>query len=111
MTARDLRDDLTFAIAPEKLTGYLLAMNSRDGRGKAKYFLAQGFAADSLETALLAHGASGSLRRIKQTEWGIVFEVTGPMDLPKGGTARILSAWQIDDGMPGVARLLTAHLD
>ena len=49
--------------------------------------------------------------RVKQTEWGVVFEITGPMPLPTGGMANILSAWQIDHSPPDIAKLLTAHLD
>lgn len=110
MTAVDPRNGVTLAIAQAKLTRYLLDLTSEHGRGKAKFFLAEGFTADSLEQALLAHGASGALSRVKRTEWGVVIEITGPLPLPNGGTADI-SAWQIDHGTPGLAKLLTAHLD
>ena len=111
MSGVDPRSAVTLTVAPTKLTGYLLNPSSEHGRGKAKFFLAKGFTAESLGKALLAHCASGSVSRVKRTAWGVVLEVTGPMPLPTGGTANILSAWQIDDGAPGVAKLLTAHLD
>ena len=111
VTPVDPRHGVKLTIAQAKLTRYLLDPSSRDGRGKAKFFLAKSFAADGLEQALLAHGASGSVSRVKRTEWGIVIEVKGPLLLPTGGTADVLTAWQIDHGAPGIARLLTAHLD
>ena len=110
MTAGDPRHNVKLTVAQAKLTRYLLDPSSEHGRGKAKFFLAKGFTA-TLEQALLAHGASGSMDRVKQTEWGVVFEITGPMPLPTGGMANILSAWQIDHSLSNIAKLLTAHLD
>lgn len=111
MTDVDPRENVGFTIAQAKLTRYLLDLSSKDGRGKAKFFLRHGFSVDTLNQALLVHGTAGSVSRVKRTQWGVVIEITGPMPLPSGKTANVLSVWQVDHDNPGFARLLTAHLD
>jgi hypothetical protein len=94
-------------IEPRKLSEYLLNLSHPRGGPKAKFFLSQGFSADSLATALRAH-AAGAEATVTATPFSVLYAVEGPLDMPSGRSRQVRAVWEIrvDETEP---RLVTAY--
>lgn len=110
MTGRPL-PNADRAIVPErKVTGYLLSETHPDGRGKARFFSAYGFAiADwqALAAALRRHAAEHPVGEAVETEFGVRYVVDGILHTPDGRTPRVRVVWFVGRG-DEVPRLVTA---
>ena len=98
-------------IAQEKLASYLLKVEHRRGRSKAKLFNSIGYVAEQWE--MLAD----DIRRIhltsevieqRVTPWGNRYEIVAPLTGPSGDTVLFRSVWQIDLGTDQ-PRLITMY--
>jgi hypothetical protein len=94
-------------IEPKKLSEYLLNLNHPKGGAKAKFFLANGFASDTLAAALVAH-ASGAEAIVKITPFSVLYAVERPLDMPSGRSRQVRAVWEIRNGET-VPRLVTAY--
>jgi len=76
------------ALVPaDKVTGYLLSPTHRDGRHKATFFLAAGFALDAWQTlaaALHKHAADHEVSKVESTPFGTRYVVEGKIEKPLG---------------------------
>lgn len=109
-----MRDKLPNAdaafVEATKLTEYLLSTSHKDGKGKAKFFMAFGFSlADVavMEAALLLHPIAQPVAQIKETEHGVKYEVACSVETPDGRNPCIRSVWIVDAGK-SEPRLVTA---
>jgi hypothetical protein len=98
-------------IAREKLTEYLLSTTHREGRHKAAFFLAHGFAVEAWEllaAALPQHAAAHPLAKVEASRFGNRYIVEGIMETPDGRTPKLRSVWFIDHGVD-TPRFVTAY--
>ena len=96
-----------------KIEDYLL--HPINGRGKAAFFEAYGFAParwEELRGALLDQTASGHLTEVVVSPYGTRYIVRGGLRTPDGRDPQpvVCSVWQADNGAVGV-RLITAYPD
>ena len=94
-----------------KIVGYLLNIESRDGWGKANFFLARGFLIEEwtiFADALRIHAKNNPITSIRQSEWGIKYVVDCTIAAPNDDNYCIRVVWihHEDDSVP---RLITAH--
>lgn len=85
-----------------KLADYLLSDTHKVGAPKYKFLRSFGFAAsrpEELEAALLAHGATNAAS-ISTTEFGVRYEVDGPLLTPSGSMPMVRTVWQEHEGEP-----------
>ncbi len=93
-----------------KLTEYLLSTTHKDGKGKAKFFMAFGFSlaeVDQMETALLLHGLTQPVVQVSDTEHGVKYVLECSLDTPDARNPCIRSVWIVDAGKTS-PRLVTA---
>lgn len=98
-------------IAVDKLTGYLLNVSHRRGGPKARLLLSLGYSADnpaSLESDLRTQHLSLNVTRTRESPYGVVYEVEGPIKTPSGKSVRFYSVWQVDTG-GDVPRFITMY--
>ena len=98
-------------IPPAKIVDYLLSMESRRGRSKAKFFMQFGFSREQWQIfaeALQRHAASYEVVRVMETEYGPKFTVEGPLMTPDGRDPQVRTTWMIRNGSDEPS-LLTAH--
>ena len=85
-------------IVSSKIAGYLLNLDHRKGRHKARWFIARGFAAIDdpplLTSALFKHGRPGQLVDEFDTEYGRRYVYEGPLECPDGTRPPVRSVWQ-----------------
>jgi hypothetical protein len=96
-----------------KIEDYLL--HPINGRGKAAFFEAYGFALarwEELRAALLDHAASGRVTDAIASPYGTRYIVRAGLRTPDGRDPQplVCSVWQVDHGAVGV-RLITAYPD
>ena len=94
-----------------KITKYLLNLEHRYGASKARFFSQFGFDIDYWEAfaeALREHGQSHEVSFVRQTRWGLRYEIDGELNAPDGRRPRIRTAWQFDAGQIA-PRLITAY--
>jgi hypothetical protein len=94
-------------IEPRKLSEYLLNLDHPKGGAKAKFFLANGFANDTLAAALVAHTA-GAEAIVTTTPFSVLYAVEGPLDMPSGRSRQVRAVWEIRNGETA-PRLVTAY--
>ena len=95
----------------EKILGYLLNAEHRIGASKARFFTKFGFTAEKWEQlakALLVHGQTHEVKRMRETNFGPRYEVEGALETPDGREPFIRSVWQMDKGEVA-PRLITAY--
>ena len=88
-------------IPPAKIRDYLLSMESRRGRSKARYFIRFGFRREEwqqMADALLRHGASYAVVNIEETQYGPTYAVDGIIRTPDGRNPRVRTVWMIRYG-------------
>lgn len=73
-------------IVPEsKITHYLLDLTSKEGKAKARFFLAFGFTLDTWEVlaaALKQHALTQEVTSTRKTAYGIHYNVEGELQTP-----------------------------
>jgi len=99
------------SIVPErKVTEYLLSESHPDGRGKARFFSAHGFAISDwkvLAAALRRHAAAHLVVEAVETVFGTRYVADGILHAPDGRTPEVRVVWFIERG-DEVPRLVTA---
>jgi hypothetical protein len=98
-------------IAVEKLTTYLLNPSHKRGSAKARLLISLGYrtnASEILESDLRAQHLSLDATRTSQNQYGVAYEIDGPITTPSGRTVRFCSVWQIDTGSE-VPRFITMY--
>jgi hypothetical protein len=100
------------AVVPdEKLNAYLLSKTHRDGRHKAAFFFAHGFAADApadLAEALLKHARSHEVAKEEASPFGRRYVVEGTMEAADGRRPNLRTVWFIENG-EDTPRFVTAY--
>ena len=94
-----------------KITDYLLSVSHPGGRGKAKWFLGYGFAAErweELAEALRRHAAEHEVSRMEDSRHGRRYTVEGPFGTPDGRRPLLRSVWFVEAD-EDVARFVTAY--
>jgi hypothetical protein len=95
----------------EKVVDYLLNPAHRYGASKARFFASFGFTMDrwqELVRALLVHGQTQEVKRVRETGFGPRYEVEGRLLTPDGRLPRLRTIWQLDHGAVA-PRLITAY--
>ena len=98
-------------IAAGKLTDYLLNVCHKRGGPKARLLLSVGYRSDnpqSLESDLRVQHLSLDVTRTHQNAYGVVYEIEGPIKMPRGRSVRFCSVWQVDTGTD-VPRFITMY--
>jgi hypothetical protein len=96
-------------IPPEKVRDYLLSLEHRVGRSKARFFGSLGFTQDAgpqLADALLAVARDGTAELGEASVFGQKYTVRGIIQGPAG--AAVVTAWIVLRG-EDVPRLVTAY--
>ncbi|MCX6028453.1 MAG: hypothetical protein NT169_04005 [Chloroflexi bacterium] len=100
------------AIVPQqKITGYLLSFNHRDGRSKAAFFSRFGFSADAwqgLAKALRQHAVDHEVSRVEDSPFGTRYVVEGVIITPDQRDPVIRSIWFIETDNE-IPRFVTAY--
>jgi hypothetical protein len=100
------------AIVPQqKITGYLLSFNHRDGRSKAAFFSRFGFSANAwqeLARSLRQHAVDHTVSGVEDSPFGTRYVVEGVIITPDERNPVIRSVWFIetDEEIP---RFVTAY--
>ena len=97
-------------IPPAKILDYLLSMESRTGRSKARYFTQFGFRREKWQRmvdALLRHGASHAVVNIAETQYGPTYAIDGALLTPDGRNPRVRTVWMVRHG--DAPRFVTAY--
>jgi len=100
-------------IDPDKLVNYLLNKNHKRGRTKALLLAKFGYQADSwqqLDSDIREYHLNAEADVVRQTMYGIRYEIRAPMQAPDGRTLIIKTVWQIDEGTD-FPRLITLFPD
>ena len=100
-----------FCVEEAKIVGYLLNIESRDGWGKANFFLARGFLIEEwtiFADALRNHAKCNPVASIRQDERGIKYVVDCTIAAPNDDSHCIRVVWMHHKG-DSVPRLITAH--
>lgn len=95
----------------EKIVDYLLNPTHRYGAGKARFFSGYGFSSGKwreLAAALLLHGQTHEVVRVRETGFGLRYEVEGRLRAADGRSPRVRSVWQMHKGAVA-PRLITAY--
>ena len=95
----------------DKILGYLMNIEHRIGASKAHFFSSFGFSAvkwEQLAKALLVHGQTHDVKRVRETNFGPRYEIEGALKTPDGREPFIRSVWQFDKGEVA-PRLITAY--
>lgn len=98
-------------IPPAKILDYLLSMESRRGRSKARFFIQFGFRREEwrrMADALLRHGSSYEVVNIAETQYGPTYAVDGIILTPDGSNPRVRTVWMIRYG-EDAPRFVTAY--
>jgi hypothetical protein len=88
-------------VSSEKLTGYLLNLSHRRGSAKARLLLSFGYRSDNpeaLEADLRFQHLSLDVTGTSTNQYGVVYEIDGPITTPSRRTVQFRSVWQIDTG-------------
>ena len=95
----------------DKIEGYLLNTEHLIGASKAHFFAHFGFSVEKWEQlaqALLVHGQTHEVKRVRETSFGPRYEVEGALKTPAGREPLVRSVWQFDKGAVA-PRLITAY--
>ena len=88
-------------VESQKITGYLLSLNSPDGQSKAEFFSRFGFRIDeweALSNALRSHCLQNEVVEVEETAYGIKYIIVGALGTPDCRNPLVMSVWQIDRG-------------
>jgi len=98
------------AIVPEaKIVEYLLSARHPGGRANARFLAGLGFNVEnshSLRDAIVAHAMANEITASHRTQFGIKFEIDGPLLAPDGHAPFVRVIWFTEAG-EDVPRLVT----
>src|ERR1035438_420973 len=95
----------------DKILGYLMNLEHRIGASKAHFFSSFGFNAEKWEQlakALLVHGQTREVKRVRETNFGPRYEIEGALKTPDGRASFLHSLCHFDKGTVA-SRLITAY--
>ena len=98
-------------VSSEKLTGYLLNLSHKRGGAKARLLLSVGYRSDNpqaLEADLRSQHLLLDVTGTSTNQYGVVYEIDGPITTPSGRAVQFRSVWQIDTGAD-VPRFITMY--
>lgn len=110
-TGADLPHADRATVARRKVVEYLLSEAHPDGRGKARFFTAHGFAADRWEplaAALRDHAVAHPVVERMETAFGVRYVVEGALPAPDGRAPAVRTVWFVPAGRE-VPELVTAY--
>lgn len=96
-------------IEVSKLTDYLLNINHRRGGAKATLLIRCGYTQENwqqLEVDIRQYHLNADISLIKETAYGVRYEITANLITPSGRQLRVKTVWQIDIG-ENYPRLIT----
>lgn len=100
-------------IAPDKLVKYILNLQHKRGGTKARLLSQFGYRADNwqqLDSDIRSYHLTSEVEVVRQTEYGIRYEIQVPLQTPDGRALVIRTIWQIDEGTD-FPRLITLFPD
>jgi hypothetical protein len=100
-------------IAPDKLVQYLLNPSHKRGGAKARLLALFGYTADNwqqLEADIRAYHLDANVNAVKQTLYGLSYEIRAPLLTPLGHALMVKTIWQIDTNTD-YPRLITLFPD
>lgn len=98
-------------IAQDKVRDYLLNVSHRRGGSKARLLISLGYKLDDwhrLAADVRQYHLSADVAIVRETEYGVRYEISAPILTPAGKTRPFRSIWQIDTGSTQ-ARLITMY--
>lgn len=98
-------------VAPEKTFGYLLDMEHRRGRAKARFFLRYGFTREQwpvFADSLMAHAVANEVIDVEETIYGMKYVVDGLLETPDGRNPRVWTVWMLPEDSHA-PRFVTAY--
>ncbi|WP_416675293.1 DUF6883 domain-containing protein [Egbenema bharatensis] len=96
-------------IESSKLTNYLLNPNHKRGGTKAKLLLQCGYSQDNwqqLDADIRAYHLTAEVDRIRETPYGVRYEIRASLQTPIDRLLPVRTVWQIDTGTT-LPRLIT----
>ncbi len=100
-------------IAPDKLTDYLLNVEHKREGTKARLLTQFGYNSDNwqqLEADIRLYHLDRDVDVVKETMYGMRYEIRAPLQTPSGRVLVIRTIWQVDEGTD-YPRLLTLYPD
>ncbi len=100
-------------IAPDKLVHYLLNTEHTRGKHKARLLLDFGYDVDNwqqLHADILRFHLHADIEVMRQTPYGIRYEIRAPLQTPHGRMLTVRTVWQMDEGTD-FPRLITLFPD
>ena len=100
-------------IEPDKLINYLLNTSHKRGHTKALLLAKFGYQADNwqqLDSDIRKYHLNAEVDVVRQTMYGMRYEIRAPLQTPDGRTLIIKTIWQIDEGTD-FPRLITLFPD
>lgn len=100
-------------ITPEKLVEYLLNTEHKRGGTKARLLAQFGYRANNwrqLDSDIRQYHFNTEVDVVRQTMYGIRYEIRAPLQTPSGRTLGVRTIWQIDEGTD-FPRLITLFPD
>ncbi|MCL4870209.1 MAG: hypothetical protein KJ063_14690 [Anaerolineae bacterium] len=88
-------------IHPEKLRGYLLDVEHKRGKSKAAVLLSFGYTPENwqaLANDLRQYHLTAEVTAVRETAYGIRYEVQALLFTPDGRSLQVRTIWQIDTG-------------
>jgi hypothetical protein len=95
----------------DKIALYLLNVDHPQGGSKARLLSSLGYSVEQcqqLEGDIRHMHLSEEVVAVRQTLWGVRYEIVAPLTAPLGDTVMFRSVWQIDLGTD-VPRLITMY--
>ncbi len=88
-------------IHPDKLRGYLLDADHKRGKSKAALLLSFGYAPGNwqqLENDLRQYHLTAEVTAVRETLYGLRYEIQAILITPNGRPLQVRTVWQIDKG-------------
>jgi len=88
-------------IAPDKLIEYVLNAEHKRGGAKARLLAQFGYTTENwerLDADLRLYHLDAEVDEVRQTLYGMRYEIRAPLQTPNGRTLVIRTIWQIDEG-------------
>lgn len=98
-------------VADKKITEYLLNLNHDEGKSKAKFFFALGFALNKInefKDALVLHSVQREIYQEVQNDFGTKYELRCEIITPDSRNPCIVTVWVFDNGSDS-HKLVTAY--
>lgn len=89
------------AIAPSKLTQYLLNVQHKRGGTKARLLVRFGYSVSNwqqLEADIRRYHLDADADVMRATSYGVRYEISAFLQTPTSKPLRVRTVWQIDDG-------------